>query len=159
MTWFQDSFYLLTPINDIVPVIAVQSLSRVQLFATPWTAACQAPLSFSISQSLLRFMSIESGMSDALQPSHSLSPPSPPALNLSQHQGLFPWVSSSHQVAKVLELSFRINPSNEGWLPLGLIGLISLHFKGFWRVFSSTVQKHQCFSAQPSLWSNSHICM
>ena len=40
---------------------------------------------------------------DAIQPSHPLSSPSPPALNLSQHQGLFKWVSSSHQVAKVLE--------------------------------------------------------
>ena len=44
---------------------------------------------------------------DAVQPSHPLSPPSPPALNLSQHQGLFQWVSSSHQVAKVLELQLQ----------------------------------------------------
>ena len=43
-------------------------------------------------------------VSDAIQPSHHLSSPSPPALNLSQHQGLFKWVSSSHQVAKVLEV-------------------------------------------------------
>ena len=43
-------------------------------------------------------------VSDAIQPSHPLWSPSPPALDLSQHQGLFPWVSSSHQVAKVLEL-------------------------------------------------------
>ena len=42
-------------------------------------------------------------VSDAIQPSHPLSSPSPPAFNLSQHQGLFKWVSSSHQVAKVLE--------------------------------------------------------
>ena len=62
----------------------VQSLSRVRLFATPWTAARQASLSFSISWSLLKLMSIES---DTIQPSHPLSPPS--ALNLSQHQGLF----------------------------------------------------------------------
>ena len=41
---------------------------------------------------------------DAIQPSHPLSPPSPPAFNLSQHQGIFQWVGSSHQVAKVLEL-------------------------------------------------------
>ena len=46
-------------------------------------------------------------VSDAIQPSHSLSPPSPPALNLSQHQGLFQWVSSSHQVAKVLKLQLQ----------------------------------------------------
>ena len=44
---------------------------------------------------------------DAIQPSHPLLSPSPPALNLSQHQGLFKWVSSSHQVAKVLEFQFQ----------------------------------------------------
>ena len=44
---------------------------------------------------------------DAIQPSHPLSPSSPPALNLSQHQGLFKWVSSSHQVAKVSEFQFQ----------------------------------------------------
>ena len=44
---------------------------------------------------------------DAIQPSHLLSPPSPPALSLPQHQGLFQWVSSSHQVAKVLELHLQ----------------------------------------------------
>ena len=49
-------------------------------------------------------------VSDAIQPSHPLSPPSP-AFNLAQHQGLFQWVNSSHQVAKVLEL--KLNPSNE----------------------------------------------
>ena len=47
----------------------------------------------------------------------------------------------------------------QGWFPLGLTDLISLLSKGFSRVFSSTiVQKHQFFSAQPSLWSSSHIC-
>ena len=50
---------------------------------------------------------------DAIQPSHPLSSPSPPAFNLSQHQGLFQEVSSSHQVAKVLEFSFSISPSNK----------------------------------------------
>ena len=46
---------------------------------------------------------------DAIQPSHPLSPPSPPAFNLSQHQGLFKWVSSLHQVAKVLEFQYSSN--------------------------------------------------
>ena len=50
---------------------------------------------------------------DAIQPSHPLSSPSPPALNLSQHQGLFKWVSSSYQVAKYCSFSFNISPSNE----------------------------------------------
>ena len=72
----------------------------------------QTSLSITNSWSLPKLMSIESVMptqtryhqvSDAIQPSHPLSSPSPPALNLSQHQGLFRWVSSSHQVAKVLK--------------------------------------------------------
>ena len=70
------------------PILSsVQLLSRVRLFVTPWTAARQASLSITNSQSLLKLMSIES--SDAIQPSHPLSSPSPPAFNLSQHQGLF----------------------------------------------------------------------
>ena len=56
---------------------------------------------------------------DAIQPSHPLSSPSPPALNLSQHKGLFQWVSSSHQVAKVLE--FQLQHQSFQWTP----GLIS----------------------------------
>ena len=52
-------------------------------------------------------------VADAIQPSHPLSSLSPPAFNLSQHQGLFKWVSSSHQVAKVWSFSFSISPSNE----------------------------------------------
>ena len=66
----------------------VQSLSRVQLFATPWTAACQASLSITNSQSLLKLMHVHC-TSDAIQPSHPLSFHSPPSLNLSHHQGLF----------------------------------------------------------------------
>jgi len=53
---------------------------------------------------------------DAMQPSHPLSSPSPPALNLSQHQGLFKWVSSSHQVAKVLE--FQLQHQSFQWTSL-----------------------------------------
>ena len=82
---------------------SVQSLSRVQLFTTPWTAARQAFLSFTISQSLFKLMSIDG---DAIQPSHPLSSPSPPAFNLSQHQDLL-WVSSSHHMAKVLGLQLQ----------------------------------------------------
>ena len=73
--------------------------------ATPWSASCQASLSFTISRSLLRLMSIEFVM-----PSNHFAlcyPPSPPAFNLSQHQGLFQWVGSLHQVAKVLELQLH----------------------------------------------------
>ena len=53
-------------------------------------------------------------VSDAIQPSHPLSSPSPPAFNLSQHQGLFQWVSSSHQVAKVLE--FQLQYQSFQWI-------------------------------------------
>ena len=83
---------------------SVQSLSRVQLFVTPWTAARQAPLSITNYRSLLKLISI---VGDAIQPSHPQSSPSPLAFNLSQHLGLFKWVSSSHQVAKVLEFQFQ----------------------------------------------------
>ena len=101
-------------------------------------------------------------VSDAIQPSHPLLSPSPPAFNLSQHQGLFQWVSSSHRWLKYWCLSLSIRPSNE--YP-GLIsfrmdnGWISLQSKGLSRVFSNTtIQKHQFFSAQlSSLLSNSHI--
>ena len=86
---------------------------------------------------------------DAVQPYHPLSSPSPPAFNLSQHQGLFQWVSSLHQVAKVLGVSASASHfpmSIQDWFPLGLTGLISLQSKGLSRVFSNiTVQKHQFF--------------
>ena len=65
----------------------------------------QASLSFTNSQGLLKLMSI--GVSESIQSSHPLSPPSPPALNLSQNQGLFQSVGSSHQMAKVLELQLQ----------------------------------------------------
>ena len=61
-------------------------------------------------------------VSDAIQPSHPLSTPSPPTFNLSQHQGHFKWVSSSHQVAKVLEFSASalVLPKNiQDWFSLG----------------------------------------
>ena len=90
---------------------------------------------------------------DAIQPSHPLSSPST-AFNLSQHQGLFQWVSSSHQVAKVLE--FQLQHQSFQWniqdlFPLGWTGLISLLSKRLSRVCSNTaVQKHQFFGAQVS---------
>ena len=79
---------------------SVQSVSRVRLFATPSTAARQASLSITNSHSSLKLTSIESVM-----PSNHLilSSPFPPAPNPSQHQSLFQWVNSSHEVAKVLE--------------------------------------------------------
>ena len=80
-------------------------------------------------------------------------------LSLSQHQGLFQWVSSSHLGGQSIGTAPQVLPMDiQGWFPLGLTGLISLLSKGLSRVSSSTtVWKHQFFSIQPSLWSNFHI--
>ena len=84
---------------------SVQLFCHVWLFVTPWTAACQTSLFITNSQSLLKLMFIASVMpSNHLIP---LSSPSPPAFNLSQHQGLFQWAGSSQQVAKILELQLH----------------------------------------------------
>ena len=100
-------------------------------------------------------------ISDVIQPAHPLSPLSPLALNLSQHQGLFEWVSSLALCIRCPNIgaSTSVLPMNiQGLFPLGLTGLISLLSKGFSRVFSSTtIWKHQFFHIQPSSWSNSHM--
>ena len=94
-------------------------------------------------------------VSDAIQPSHPLSSPSPPAFNLSQNLGLFKWVSSLHQVAKVLGVSASTSvlPVNtQDWSPLEWTGWISLLSKGLSRVFFNTTgQKYQFFGTQLSL--------
>ena len=126
------------------------------LFVTPWTAACQASPSFTLSWNLLNSCPLSQWCH---QPSHPLLSPSPTAFNLSQHQGLFQWVSSSHQVAKVLGVSASalvLQINIQDWFPLGLTGWISLPPKELSRVFS-TVLKHEFFSAQLSLGSNSNI--
>ena len=97
---------------------------------------------------------------DAIQPSHPLSSPFPPAFNLSQHQS-FPmsWLFASGGQSTGASASAPVLPMNiQDWFPLRLTGLISLQSKGLSRVSSNTtVQKHQSFSTQPSLRSNSHI--
>ena len=115
-------------------------------------AACQASLSITNFQSLLKLMFIELVIPS--NHSHPLSSPSPPAFNLSQHQGLFQWISFSHQVTKLWSFSSSLSlPMDiQDWFPLGLTGWISLLSKGLSRVFSNTtVQKHQYFGAQLSL--------
>ena len=79
-------------------------------------------------------------VSGAIQPSYPLSPLSPPALNLAQHQDLFQWISSLASVAKVWpSASASVLPMNiQGWISLRLTGLISLQSKGLSRVFSNT---------------------
>ena len=119
-------------------------------FVTPWTAVCQAYLSFTISWSLSKLMSIESVMLS----NHFIF--CCPLLLL---PSVFPSIRvfSSELVLcirwpKYWDFSFSISPSNE------YSGLISFLSKGIPRVFSSTtVWKHQFFGIQPSLWSNSHI--
>ena len=137
--------------------VVVQSLSRIWLFVTAWTAAHQASLSFTISWSLLKLMSIDSVM----LPSHLI------LCYLPLLPSVFPniRVFSNELALRITwtrigaSTSASVLPMNiQGWYPSGLTGLIFLLPKGLSRVFSSTtVQKHQFFGAQP-LWSNSHIC-
>ena len=138
--------------------VVVQLLSCVWLSATPWAAARQASLSFTISLSLLKFMFIESMMPSRhlilcrtllLLPSIFLSIRVFPMSQFFASGGQSIGVSAS---ASVLPVNIQ------DWFPLGWTSWISLQSKGLSRVFSNTtVQKHQFFSAQPSLWSNSHI--
>ena len=92
--------------------LSVQLLSHVRLFVTPWTA-CSTP-GLPVHRQLPDFaQTYVHWVSDAIQPSHPLSSPSP-VFNLSQHQGLFKWVSSSHQVAKALE--FQLQHQSFQWI-------------------------------------------
>ena len=130
----------------------VQSLSCVQLFATPWTPERQASLSITNSRSLPKLMSIKSVM-----PSNHLILCCPlqffPATGSFQMRQLFAWGGWSIGVST----STSVLPMNtQDWSPW--TGWISLQSKRLSRVFSNTtVQKHQFFSAQLSLESNSHI--
>ena len=91
---------------------SVQSLSRVWLFATPWITARQDSLSITNPDFTQTHVH---RVGDAIQPSNPLSSPSPPAPNPSQHQGLFQWVNSLHEVAKVLE--FQLQHQSLQWTP------------------------------------------
>ena len=138
--------------------IVVQLLSRVWLFVTPWTASQKASLSITNSQSLLKLVSIESVM-----PSNHLILYHPLLLLLS----IFPSIRifSNESVLYIggqsigASASASVFPMNiQGWFSLELTCLISLLSKGLSRVLCNvTVQKHQFFITQPSLWSNSHI--
>ena len=139
---------------------SVQLLSRVQLFVTPWIGARQASLSITISQSLLKLMAVE-----LVMPSNHLIHCRPLLLLPS----IFPSIQvfSNESVLhirwpKYWSFSFNISPSNEylGLISFRMDWLDHLAVQGLSRVFSNTtVQKHQFFGAQLSLWSNSHIHM
>ena len=102
-SWYQQNYSInmLHWLHTSVQFSSVQSISRIRLFATSWIAARQASLFITISRSSLR-LNVHR-VRDAIQPSHPLSSPSPPAPNPSHHQSLFQWVNSLHEVAKVLE--------------------------------------------------------
>ena len=126
------------------------SLSYVWLFAAPRTAASQAPLSFTVSWSSLKFMSIES-----MIPSNHLILCRPlflPAFNLSQHQGFFSvsqLFTSGGQRTEASASASVLLMNIKCWFPWGLTGWTSLLSKELSRVFSGiTVWKHQCFSTQ-----------
>jgi len=148
-------------LNNIWHIVSVQSLSRVQLFATPWTAARQASLSIINSWSLLKLMSIKSVM-----PPNYLILCRPlllllsifPSIRVFSNESFF--TSGGQSIGD--SASASVLPMNiQNWFPLGLTGLISLQSKRFSRVFSNTtVEKHQFFGAQflfLFLWFNSHI--
>ena len=123
-----------------------------------WTAAQQAFLTFTISQSLLKLMSIESVMlSSHLILCHPLL--LLPSIFTSIRS--FPtsqFFTSGGQSIGVLASASVLLMNIQDWYPLGLTGLISLQSKGLSRVFSNTTtQKHQFFCVQHSLWSNSNI--
>ena len=130
--------------------IVVQSLSHIWLFVTPWTAACQAPLSFTISQSLLRFMFIESVV---LSIHLMLCCP------LLLFSSVFPSIRVfSNESALRIRLpkywSFSLN--TQDWSPLGCTEWISLQSKGLLKVFSNTTAwMHQFFGL--SLFLNIYI--
>ena len=137
---------------------SVQSLSHVRLFVTPWIAARQASLSIINSHSSLKLTSIESVMpSSHLILCHSLLflSPIPPTIRVFSNEStlLMRW-------PKYWSFSFSISPSSEhpGLISFRMDWLDFLAVQGTLKIFSSTtVQKHEVFDAQPSLWSNSHI--
>ena len=147
-------FNSLTPIR----IVVFQLLSCVRLFANAQTAACPAPLLSTISQNLSKFMFVELVM---LSISFSAAPFSF-CLQPYPTSGSFPMsqLFTSGDQSAGASASASVLPMNiQGWFPVGWTGLISLQSRGLSRVFSSTtIWKHQLFSPQPSLWSNSHIC-
>ena len=145
MQWLTTYFLELDrPIFKFQASYVVHLLSHVQLFVTPWTVAHQASLSFTVSWSLLKLLSIDL----IKQPTISSSVTPFSSCQFFSASGSFPiiswlfvsggWSIGASALASVLPASIQ------GWFPLGLTGLISLFSKGLSRTFSSTtVQKHQ----------------
>ena len=145
-------------VNFMFQFSSVQLLSHVRLFATPWIAACQAPLSITNSWNSLRLAFIDSVMPSShlssVVPSSSCLQSLPASESFPMNQ-LFSWDGQSTRVSA---LASFLPKKPQGWSPSELTGWISLLSKGLSRVFSNTtVQKHQFFSTQPSSQCNSHI--
>ena len=140
-----------------VQLSSLQLLSRVQLFVTPGTAACQASLSITNSWSLSKLMSIESVM-----PSNHVILCRPLLLSPSIFPSIRVFLNESAlriRWPKYWSFSFNISPSNEhsGLISFGMDWLDLLAVQETLRsLLNTTVQKHQFFSAQLSLQSNSH---
>ena len=140
-----------------MPVVFVSVTKSCLNLCNPMDCSTQDPLSSIVSQSLLKSMSRESVM-----PYNHLSLCHPPLLlpSIFPIKVFFSELSLHIKWSKYWSFtSTSVLPMNiQDWLPLGLTGLISIQSMGFSTVFSSTtVQKHQFFGAQPSLWSNTHI--
>ena len=151
-------FYIYNVIVYFFQFSSVQLLSRVRLFATPWTIAHQASLSITSSRSPPKPISLESVILSnhlILCVPFSSCPQSFPT---SESFPVSQFFASGGQSIGV-SASTSVLPMNiQGWFPLGLTGLTSMQSKGLSRVFSNTtVQKHQFFGAQLSWQSNSHI--
>ena len=134
--------------------VVIQLLNSVK---TPWTLALQASLFFTISWSLLRFTTIK-----LVMPSNRLILWAlfSFAFNLSKHQGLFQWADLHIRWPKYWTFSFSNSPSNEysGFISFRIGRFDPLAVQGTLKsLLQHPIQKHQFFSTQPSLWSNSHI--
>ena len=142
---------------SIIWELVVQLLNHVPFFVIPWTAAHQASLSFTTSQSLCKLMFLSwwwhPTISSPVIPFSSCLQFLPASRSF-----LMSWLFTSDGQSIGASASASVFSMNiQDWFPLGLTGLICLQSKGLSRVFSNTtVQKHQFFSAHPSLWSSSH---
>ena len=138
-------------------ISSVQLLSRVWLFVTLWTVARQVSLSITNSWSLLKLMSIKSltpsTISSSIIPFFSCSQ----SFLESRSFRVSQFFSSGGQSVGVSALVSVLPMNIQEWFPLGWTGLISLQSKELWRLFNTTIQKHQLYGTQFSLWSNSHI--
>ena len=141
--------------------LEVQFSSVTQSYLTLWDPMDCSTTGLPVYRQPLEFTQMHiHWVFDAIQPSHPLSSPSP-TLNISQYQGLFKWVTSSHQVAKVLE--FQLQHQSFQWIfrtdffKDGLVGSPCSPKDSQESSPLFLAQKYQFFSAQLSLWSNSHI--